>query len=80
MESSSTMMSAFLADENVITDKDAICEMWGTNFVCLWTPSGNFKSNFLSRVNDSVKDIVTACTLILNSWKPNEANLGGRNI
>ena len=38
--------------------------MWATHFECLGTPSdsSDFDSDFLKRVNDSVKDIITACT------------------
>ena len=54
---SSSMMSAFLVDENLITDKNAIREMWATHFECVGTRSdnSNFHSDFLKRVNDSVK-------------------------
>ena len=56
------MMNAFLVDGNLITDKNAVPEMWATHFECLQTPSDNFifDSDFLKHMNDSVKDIITA--------------------
>ena len=58
------MMCAFLVDGNLITDKNAIHEMWATHFECLGTPSANsnFDSDFFKRVNDSFKGVITAST------------------
>ena len=64
---SSSMISAFLVDGNLITDKNAIRDMWATHFECLGNPSNsyNFDSDFLKHMNDSVKDIIIACTDVL---------------
>ena len=52
----------------LITDKNKIHKMWASHFESLGQPSDSsrFDSNFLQRVNDSVRDIVMSCTDNIN--------------
>ena len=56
---SSSQMSAFLVEDELITNKNLIREMWVNHFEALGIPSNseNFDSNFLARVTASVEDI-----------------------
>ena len=49
---SSSQISALLVNGNLLTDKNAICDMWADHFEVLGSPSenSNFDNDFFSRV------------------------------
>ena len=61
---SSSQMSSFLVDGQLIKDKKQIGEMWAGHFKELGTPSENtqFDSDFLTHVTADVQEIFTSCT------------------
>ena len=61
---SSSQMSAFLAEDRLITDRNLIGDMWVNHFEALGTPSNseNFDSNFLPHVTASVENIFELCS------------------
>ena len=60
----SSQMGAFLVNDNLLTDKNYIREMWADHFQALGTPSENahFDNGFLDTVARGVQEILTSCT------------------
>ena len=58
-----SQMGAFLVNDNLLTDKNLICEMWADHFEALGTPSYNahFDNGFLDTVARGVQEIIS-CT------------------
>ena len=56
-------MSAFLVNEELITDKNKIRNMWADHFEALGTLSSNtnYDNNFFNKVTTSVKEIFESC-------------------
>ena len=50
----------YLVDDNLLTDKDVIRDMWADHFEVLGTPSENddFDSDFLTSVADTVQELL----------------------
>ena len=60
---SSSQMGAFLLNDNLLTDKNLIREMWADHFEALCTPSENAHDDgFLDTVARGVQEIVISCT------------------
>ena len=57
-------MSAFLVNDNLLTDRNLIRDMWADHFEALGTPSENeyFDNTFLNRVVSGVPEIFDSCT------------------
>ena len=57
-------MGAFLVNDNLLTDKNLIREMWADDFKALDTPSENayFDNGFLDTVARGVQEIFISCT------------------
>ena len=60
----SSQMGAFLVNDNLLTDKNLIREMWADHFEALGTPSDNahFDNGFLDTVARGVQEIFISCT------------------
>ena len=56
---SSSQMSAFLVNGDLLTDKKAIRAMWADHFEALGTPSeiATFNKGFFTKVTDSVREV-----------------------
>ena len=61
-QQSSSQVSAFLVNSNLLTDKTAIRDMWADHFEALGTPSknSNFDNDFFSRVTRSVHETLVS--------------------
>ena len=61
---SSSQMGAFLVNDNLLTDKNLIREMWADHFEALGTLSENahFDNGFLDTVARGVQEIFISCT------------------
>ena len=59
---SSSQISAFLDNGNMLTDKSAIRDMWADHFEAFGTPSenSNFDNDFFSRVTHSVHETLVS--------------------
>ena len=57
-------MGAFLVNDNLLTDKNLIHEMWADHFEALGTPSENahFDNGFLDTAARGVEEIFISCT------------------
>ena len=57
-------MSAFLVNDNLLTDNNLIREMWADHFEASGTPSdnANFDNGFLDTVARGVQEIFISCT------------------
>ena len=65
---SSSQMSAFLVNGDLLTDKKAIRAMWADHFEALGTPSeiATFDKGFFTKVTDSVREVFRVLKLIMN--------------
>ena len=73
---SSSQMSAFLVNGDLLTDKKAIRAMWADHFEALGTPSeiATFDKGFFTKVTDSVREVfitflMTQMVFYVNHWR-----------